>query len=91
MGVVLKGGLVVQELTSMQDGSCWEAAGGGWLEPVMVHRGKAGELQYVRKHVVYLKVPVRQRLDHTSRAPVKTGWADTNIGTSDSLNIRSRW
>ena len=80
----------MQELNSMQDGSHWEAAGRSWTEPVMVRRGRAGELQYVRKHVVYLKAPVRQCLDHTSWAPVKTGWADTNIGTSDSLNIRSR-
>ena len=39
-------------------------------------------MQYVKKHAVCEKVPM---------SPIKTGWADTNKGTSECPNKRSRW
>ena len=37
------------------------------------------------------KVPMSQCWKETGRNPIKTGWADTNKGTSECPNIRSRW
>ena len=43
------------------------------------------------KHAVFEKVPMSQCLKETGKNPIKTGWADTNKGTSECPNIRSRW
>ena len=40
---------------------------------------------------MYEKVPRSQCWKETAKNPVKTGWADTNKGTSACPNIRSRW
>ena len=45
----------------------------------------------VKKHAVYKKVPVSQCWKVTGKNTIKKGWADTNKGTSERPNIRSRW
>ena len=47
-------------------------------------------MQYVKKHAVYENVPMSQCWKETGKNPIKTGWADTNKGTSECPNIRSR-
>ena len=49
------------------------------------------EMEYVRKHQVYTRVPRAQCYAETGRPPIKTGWADTNKGTHEAPNVRCRW
>ena len=86
-----EGGQIVQELNSIREGKYWDDAKGGWLDPVLVRKAREEEMQYVKKHVVYEKVPISQCWKETGKNPIKTGWADTNKGTSECPNIRSRW
>ena len=81
----------MQELNSIREGKYWDDAKGGWLDPVLVRKAREEEMQYVKKHVVYEKVPISQCWKETGKNPIKTGWADTNKGTSECPNIRSRW
>ena len=48
-------------------------------------------MQYVKKHAMCEKVPISQCWKETGKNPIKTGWADTNKGTSECPNTRSRW
>ena len=48
-------------------------------------------MQYVKKHAVFVKVPMGQCRKETGKNPIETGWADTDKGTSECPNIRSRW
>ena len=84
-------GQIVQELNSIRVGKCLDDAKGGWLDPVLVRKAREEEMQYVKKHAVYEKVPMSQCWKETVKNPIKTGWADTNKGTSECPNIRSRW
>ena len=81
----------MQELNSIREGKYWDDAKGGWLDPVLVRKAREEEMQYVKKHAVYEKVPMSQCWKETGKNPVKTGWADTKKGTSECSNIRSRW
>ena len=47
-------------------------------------------MQYVKKHAVHEKAPMSQCWKETGKNPIKTGWADTNKGTSECPNIGSR-
>ena len=42
-------------------------------------------MQYVKKHAVYEKVTMSQCWKETGKNLIKTGWADTNKGTSPDL------
>ena len=79
------------DLLSLQAGGYWDDAKGGWLNPDVVKAACTEEMGYVRKHTVYRRVPRAQCWAETGRAPIKTGWADTNKGSAESPNIRSRW
>ena len=48
-------------------------------------------MQYGKKQAVFEKVPMSQCWKETGKNTIKTGWADTNKGTSECPNIRSRW
>ena len=61
------------------------------MNPVLVRKGREEEMQHVKKHAVCEKVPMSQCWKETGKNPIKTGWADTNKGTSKCSNIRSRW
>ena len=86
-----EGGQIVQELNSIREGKHWDDAKGGWLDPVLVRKAREEEMQYVKKHVVCEKVLLEPVLKETGKNPIKTGWADTNKGTSECPNRRSRW
>ena len=86
-----EGGQIVQELNSICEGKYWDDAKGGWLDPVLVRKAREEEMQYVKKHAVYEKVPMSQCWKEMGKNPIKTGWTDTNKGTSECPNIRSRW
>ena len=72
------------------------------MDPVLVRKAREVEMQFVKKHAVCEKVPMSQHAvcekvpmsqcwKETGKNPIKTGWADTNKGTSECPNIRSRW
>ena len=81
----------MQELNSIREGKYWDDAKGGWLDSILVQRAREEEVQHVKKHAVYEKVPMGQCWKETGKNPIKTGWADTNKGTSECPNVRSRW
>ena len=60
------------------------------MHPVLVRKAREKEMQYVKKHAVFEKVPMSQCWKETGKNPIKTGWADTNKGTSECPNRRSR-
>ena len=64
-----EGGQIVQELNSIREGKYWDDAKGGWLDPVLVRRAREEEMQYVKKHAVYEKVPMSQCWKETGRTP----------------------
>ena len=86
-----EGGQMVWELNSIREGKYRNDAKGGWLDPIMVRKAREKEMQHVKKHAVYEKVPTSQCRKETGKNSVKTGWADTNKGTSECPNMRSRW
>ena len=77
-------------LLSFVNGGYWGDARGGWLDPVLVQTARKEEMDYVRRHKVYERAPRSECFARTGRPPVKTGWADTNKGTEQAPNIRSR-
>ena len=86
-----EGGQIVQELNSIREGKYWDDAKGGWLNPILVRKAREEEMRYVEKHAVYEKVPMSHCWKETGKNPINTGWADTNKGTSECPNMRSRW
>ena len=81
----------MQELNSIREGKYWDDAKGGWLDPILVRKAREEEMQYVKKHAVYEKVSMSQCWKEMGKNPIKTGWVDTNKGTSKCPNMRSRW
>ena len=79
------------DLNSFQKGGFWDDAKGGWLDDKLVKAAREEEMGYVRKHVIYMRVPRSMCYTETEKAPIKTGWADTNKGTAADPNIRCRW
>ena len=77
-----EGGQIVQELNSIREGKYWDDAKGGSLDPILVRKAREEEKQHVKKHAVHEKVPMSQCWKETGKNPVKTGWADTQKGTS---------
>ena len=61
------------------------------VDPVLIRKAREEEMQHVKKHAVYETVPMSQCWKETGKNPIKTGWADTNMGTSECPNMRPRW
>ena len=80
-----EGGQIVQELNSIREGKYLDDVNGGWLDPLLIRKAREEEMQYVKKHAVYEKVPMSQSWKETGKNPIKTGWAYTNKGTSECL------
>ena len=74
-----EGGQIVQELNSIREGKYWDDAKGGWLDPVLVREAREEEMQYVKKHAVYEKVPMSQCWKETGKNPIKTGWTQARL------------
>ena len=70
------------------DCSVWElvATGrdneGGSLDPELCAKARREEVEYIRRHKMYVRVPREVCLRETGKAPIKTGWADTDKGTA---------
>ena len=75
---------IAQELLSIRDGKYSDDVIGGWLDPVLSRKACEEEMQYVKKHAAYEKVPMSQSWKETGKNCVKTCWADKKKGTSGS-------
>ena len=60
------------------------------LDPAQVRRARAEEIEYFKKHGVYVKVPISRCWQLTGKAPIKVRWIDINKGDSINPNYRSR-
>jgi len=68
----------------------WDNISGKSLNPESVRKGRAEEMEEVRKHQVYIKVPIQECWDKTGKAPIKTRWVDVNKGDETNEEIRCR-
>ena len=86
-------GHVAEELDEEFDEGEWEAEDdvkGGSLPPLLVHRGRRKEIDYLQGMKVYGYSTVREALRVTGKPPVKLKWIDTNKGGRDDPEVRSR-
>ena len=80
-------------LMSMSDENdwFWDSAKGGWLDPKLVMEAREKEIEYIRRMKIYDKVPREEAKAHGGgRPPIRVRWVDTNKGSEDHPNIRSR-
>ena len=80
-----------QELLSVWEGWHWDDNNGGWLDPEMCAKARREEKEYIRRHKMYTRVPREVCIRETGKAPIKTGWAETDKGQPGKPNIRARW
>ena len=80
-----------QELLSVWEGWHWDDNKGGWLDPELCAQAKREEVEYIRRHKMYTRVPRGTCLRETGEAPIKTGWAETDKGQPGKPNVRARW
>ena len=59
-----------RRMNSIREEKYWDDAKGGWLDPVLVRKPREEEMQYVKKHAVYEKVPVSQCWRETGKNPI---------------------
>ena len=69
----------------------WDDNKGGWLDLELCARAKREEVEYIRRHKMYARVSRETCLREIGRAPIKTGWADTDKGQPGKPNVRGRW
>ena len=67
-----------QELLNVWEGWHWDDNKGGWLDPELCARARRGVVEYIRRHKMHTQVSKQTCLRETGRAPIKTGWAETD-------------
>ena len=67
----------------------WDDVRGGWLEPVRVKRARAEEIEQFFRYQVIEIVP-RWRLTQSGKKALTTRWSDTNKGSAEAPDYRSR-
>ena len=82
---------VEQELLSVWEGWHWDDDNCGWLDPELCAKARQEEVEYIRRHKMYTRVSREVCLRETGRAPIKTGWAETDKGQPGKPNVRVRW
>lgn len=86
-----EGDLGAREVCSLVHGgsAVWDDVRGGYLDPELVRQAREEEMRYVREAPVYRKVDRREAV--AARAPIiKVRWVDTNKGTEEAPEVRSR-
>ena len=68
----------------------WDDMSGKRLDARLIKEARDEEMVEVRKHAVYVKVPLSQCRDETGRAPVGVRWVDVNKGDDTNPEYRSR-
>ena len=69
----------------------WDDNRGGWFDPELCAKAKREEVEYIPRHMMYTRVPRDLCQRETERAPINTGWAETDKGHPGKLNVRARW
>ena len=64
---------------------------GRWLDPELCAGARQEEVEYTRRRKMYTRVSRDVCLRETGRAPIKTGWAETDKGQPGKPNVRARW
>ena len=59
----------MQEMNSILEGKYWEDAKGGWLDSVLIRKAREEEMQCVKKHAVYDKVPREPVMERDGEEP----------------------
>ena len=62
----------------------------GWFDPGLCVKARREEVEYIRRHEMYTRVPKEVYLLETGRAAIKTGWAETDKGQPGKPNVRAR-
>ena len=70
--------------------SIWVEMSGTLLNMKLVKSAREEEMVEVRKHSVYMKVPISQCLEETGAHPIGTRWIDVNKGDDKNVEYRSR-
>ena len=80
-----------QELLSVWEGWHWDDSKGGWLDPELCASARREEVEYICRHKMYTRVYRETCLREAGRAPIKTGWTETDTGQPGKPNVRARW
>ena len=62
-----------QELLSAWEGWHWDDNKGGWLDPELCAKARREEVEYVRRHKMYVRVPGEVCLRETGKPPSRQG------------------
>jgi hypothetical protein len=68
----------------------WDDVSGEPLDPDLVRKARAEEMDEIRKHGVYKKVKRGIAWEATGKAPIKVRWVDVNKGDKTHPEYRSR-
>ena len=68
----------------------WDDIDGQELDPEVVRKARALEMEWYRKTRVYEKRPIEECFEKTKRPPIKVKWVDRNEGDRQHVNVRSR-
>ena len=80
-----------QELLSVVwEGWRWDENKGGWLDPDLCAKARQEEVEYIRRHKMYTRVSRETCIRETGKAPIKTGWAETDKGQPGKPHVRAR-
>ena len=80
-----------QAVPSLWQGWHWDDMKGGWLEPELFAKARREEVEYIRHHKIHTRVPTETCLRVTEKAPIQTGWVETDKGQSGKPNVCARW
>ena len=80
-----------QELLSAWEGWHWDDNKGGWLDLELCAKARREEVEYFRRHKMYVRVPREVCLRETGKVSIKTRWAETDKGQPGKPNVRARW
>ena len=80
----------IDQILSMTKDGVKDDVKGGLLDEKMVMQARREEMKYVKKHQVYIKRPRQECYEVTGKSPIRVRWVDTNKGTKEEPNYRSR-
>ena len=67
-----------QELLSVWEGWNWDDNKGGWLDPELCAKARREEVEYIRRHKMYVRVFIELCSRETGEAPSRrSGWRPT--------------
>ena len=73
-----------------KDGTGTTTKAGGF-GPELCAKARREEVEYIRRHKMYVRVPREVCSRETGKATIKTGWAETDKGQPGKPNVRARW